>query len=235
MLDNRPETLKAVGAIPQPPPMNDTARLDSLLLRVDRLERQNRRLRRTMTAALGALLVVPLAAFAVRAPQQPGPVKASRFELVDQNGKVRGELGFSEKLQPQLLLKDGVEKEVAQLGVDDYGSPQFLLMDSKYIKRVKLAINKDTETLAILADKNGYSRISMAVDGGEHPHFLMHDKGQKPRIQMAVADSGAPSLVFIHVDGMMSAGLGIHENGRPWVRPEHPGEQPASQPAGSGR
>jgi len=178
--------------------------LDSdLALRVRALERSLRRARAGLLAVGAGLLALTLAAAHPR--RRAEPLTATEFRLVDEKGELRGSFGLEGGQHPTLVLLDAEGRKRWQ------------------------ALLKDDEVYTYLRDANGHGRITHAVDKGTHPHFLMHDKGNKPRLHAAIADSGAPSLVFIHVDGTMPAGLGVHADGRPWALPAPAG---ATAPSG---
>ncbi len=145
--------------------------------------------------ALGAVCMVAALLVAAR-PAQADAVTATAFRLVDDKGNLRG----------SFLLEDNER-------------PSLAILDSEGRKRWQVLL-KDEEVFTYLRDREGHGRITHAVDRANHPHILVHDKGNKPRIHMAVADSGAPSLIFIHQDGTMPAGVGVHADGRGWLLPE---------------
>jgi hypothetical protein len=174
--------------------------LQTVLQRLECLERANRRWRTIGTMLVAVALCSSLIAWMAQDPQ-PGAKKprleADCFALVDDQGKTRAEF----KLQAD-------------------GSPGLFLHNSEGKTRIKVAINKDQESLLILADHEGNTRLGMASDSSGVPHLILSDKFQKPRAHMAVSQRGAPGLLFIHEDGEMPAGIGIHADGKPWLRPE---------------
>lgn len=176
-----------------------------LASRVHVLERSLRRAR--IAGALGgaALLAAVLVAAGFGPTREP--VTATEFRLVDEAGTLRG-----------------------SFALDDGTHPTLSILDDKGRKRWQVLL-KDEEVYTYMRDSEGHGRITHAIDRANHPHFLMHDKGNKPRIHAAVADSGAPSLLFIHLDGTMPAGMGVHADGRAWSLPERR-VAPAAEPAG---
>lgn len=182
--------------------------------RVCALERSLRRARLACLAGGASLLAVAL----IAARPHPGadPVTASEFRLVDAKGDLRGTFALEGGEHPTLAI-----------------------LDPEGRKRWQVLL-KDNEVYSYMRDGEGHGRITHAIDRANHPHFLVHDKGNKPRIHMAVADSGAPSLIFIHQDGTMPSGLGVHADGRPWVLPERALPEPAgkaepTEPSGTGK
>jgi hypothetical protein len=167
-----------------------------LAVRVLALERSVRRTRALLAVAGVALLAVTL--LAARPGPSRDPISATEFRLVDGKGELRG-----------------------TFALDDGEHPTLMLLDRQGRKRWQ-ALLKDDEVYTYMRDAEGHGRITHAIDRARHPHFLMHDKGNKPRLHAAVADSGAPSVLFIHVDGTMPAGMGVHADGRGWSLPAKP-------------
>jgi hypothetical protein len=87
--------------------------------RLDRLERENRRLRRLFVVGLGALAVVPLGApVAARALAPPTSlIEAQRFVVRDEAGTVRATLGLEDG-GARLVLRDGDGSITVELGGD---------------------------------------------------------------------------------------------------------------------
>jgi len=166
----------------------------SLRVRIEALERQNRRLASRIASVLGLLSVSVFLACAVQS-ERSSVSKASAFQLVDEDGKVRGEWKLT-----------------------DEGDPSFTLLDDEKRKRYEILLKRDEAVFVRMRDRNDLTRITQIVDETNHPHILLTDVSQKLRLQMAVAGSGAPSLVFFHADGQAPAGIGIHADGRPWLR-----------------
>jgi hypothetical protein len=172
---------------------------EPLLARLDRLERRCRRLRGAMLAVLGLGIAVPLLAWR---STDPKVVQAERFELVNADGKL-----------------------LAEWKIDQSGLPFFELRDANEKPRFRMKIGRGgTEPIFSMHDAEGMQRSSFAIDGPGNPHLVLQDNGQKPRLHMAVSSAGAPSLVFIHADGTMPAGLGIHANGKRWELPAEAGD-----------
>lgn len=162
--------------------------------RLAALERRQRRLE-AVGATLLILLASALLGFTCAQDAKPEEVQARSFRLVDGTGKVRGEWTLRED-----------------------GNPSFALLDADQRKRYEIVLKGDEQLFVRMRDRKDVARITHIVDG-DHAHLLLTDRHQKPRVQMAVARSGAPSLVFIHKDGQMPAGLGIHANGEAWRKP----------------
>jgi len=168
--------------------------------RIDTLERRNRATE--LRYAAGACLAL-LVAFLACASQGEGSLvqSARAFQLLDAAGEVRGEWRIT-----------------------DEGDPSFALLDDEQRKRFEVLLKRNEAVHLRMRDRDDQVRISQIVDGASHPHILLTDATQKLRVQMAIAGSGAPSMVFFDAEGESTAGVGIHADGRAWLRPAVPDE-----------
>ena len=114
--------------------MNDTpAGPGDLTTRIEKLERQNRRMRLGVIA-LGLVVIVALLFDARPAITQPssaafGTLKAHAFLLTDQSGETRASLSFAPWGQPMLVFRDAAGKAHATLLLGPRGQPDFYLQD----------------------------------------------------------------------------------------------------------
>jgi hypothetical protein len=190
---------------------SQTPDIQAVLKRLDRLERQNRWLRRT-----GALAVVAVSALLLMGLTGPGgrAISAEEFDLVDGGGRVRGKLGFDDNgkaKSPALDLYDAngiaVATLYASMGrtggllLDDADSgasislittalvgPELRLSDTRGV-RVALSLWRDTGDVSLeLSDGNGNRSVLGAVASG----------GPVPR---ETGRTSAASLVMFGKDG----------------------------------
>src|SRR3954463_12123126 len=108
----------------------DTPEVDAILQRLNRLERENRLLKRV--ALLGFAGVILLAAFGAKLADGPKVVEAERFIVRD----------------PQ-----GVER--AAFGIQDDGISRLTLSDGKGASKAMLSVTKDGEAVLNLVRKGG--------------------------------------------------------------------------------
>jgi hypothetical protein len=131
--------------------------LGALLLRMERLEKENRRLKRGALAVLLAIASVGVMAqtkqtapsgaqkrrppAAAPAPTGPTAVEAQGFILKDLNGHVRAELGLTGSA-PSLKFKDesGSTLVTLALNSDAPGGPMLLLSDPQHHASVALSV-----------------------------------------------------------------------------------------------
>jgi hypothetical protein len=149
--------------------------MNLLARRLDRLERENRRLKRVGSAVLIGLAILALMGQATPARVQK-LVEAERFVLRDTNGKLRATLSMEDG-SPSLSLHDEVLRFRAVLGVAG-GSPALELLDQAQTIRATL----------------------IALDGA--PVLTLNDQAGKHRAMLSVADSGgSPALEFFDQAG----------------------------------
>ena len=137
------------------------------LARLERVERENRWMKRLGGFALLVLLSVPLLGQA--APKNI--VKAEKFVLVDKDGKERGVLGMDDnrpynmlrgrEIGPHLALFDMDGKKRIELALWPEGSPSLFLMDRNGERRASLVVGPDGLSKLILFDEDGDKLFEM--------------------------------------------------------------------------
>ena len=125
----------------------------SVLERLEKLERQNHRLKRA------GLIVMVLAAATLLIGQAAlkWKVEAQSFVLKDENGKVRAELGMAGH-GPLLALYDEDGARRAVLGIAERG-PGLFLLDSTQRRRAAFGV-VDKGPVLILFDEEGKTIFS---------------------------------------------------------------------------
>ena len=148
--------------------------LEGLTGRLERLERQNRRLRLG-----GALILVGIVSVATMGQgRAPGhAVEAQRFVVKDARGRTRAVLGAT---------ADG---------------PGLNLYDPDGNARAALALNTENTSRLGFYDRQGKSRlvVDVAEDGTSTVGF--YDKAGKAHAHLRVAPDGSPVLGFFDKDG----------------------------------
>ena len=127
----------------------------------------------------------------------------------------------------QFVLTDLKGAERATLSTDKNGAPRFVLRDEAGKKRIEIGV-RNGDPIVVVCDGAEHHRVGIGVDGGDNPHLILNDSGQKPRLQLTVNGLGAPAILMTHEDGTHPAGLGIHADGKPWLRPAAAASQPTS-------
>ncbi len=157
--------------------------LPDLTHRLDRLERENRWLKRGGLVAL----VVLAGAFMMgqAAPEKiPLVLKAHSFQVVDQAGKLRARLGVGADGAPRLLLYDKAGKLRGMLGVRPNGASHLFF-----------------------SGPDGKLRAGLVVIDGV-PRLDLHDETGEIRARLSLRADGSPSLLLFDNGGNIRAALG---------------------------
>jgi len=150
--------------------------LDGLKTRIDRLERQNRSVKRLTIVLFFVIIAIVVTGIAV--PRHVAKnVDAERFVLRESNGKMRASLAFAKKGVPALKFYDVNGNVAIVMGVVSDGGPM-------------MAFNKDGKPRAWLKG------------GGQNPAFTLHDKMGDIRVILQLdPKSGEPGLHLINEKG----------------------------------
>ena len=141
--------------------------VNTILTRLERVERENKWMKQIGGFALVVLLSVPLLGQAA----SKNIVKAEEFVLVDKDGKERAVLGTGEndlfnmlrgrEVGPHLVLIDKDGKRRIELALWPEGSPSLFLMDRNGEPRASLAVGPDGLSRLILLDEDGDQLFEM--------------------------------------------------------------------------
>ena len=158
---------------------DDDAR--SVLARLARLERSNRRWKRgTLLGACAAILLVGALAGSPTVAQGPRTVSAQRFVLLSPSGKGTGAtLEFSSR-GPEVVLFDPGDRPRLRLGVDQSG-PAVELLDGRGHKRGSLGFF-DGEPGLVLYDESLRVRAVVSV-ADNRPSVVLLDQNRRPVFQ----------------------------------------------------
>lgn len=155
--------------------MND---MDSIAIRLAKLERQNLRMKLAGTA----LIMVSAAVVFMgqgRTPDRPGQgrvVEAERFVLREPDGYVRGEWAVLPNGSTLLSMFDRDHNTRAEWGVFPSGTTMLHLLDAKGKGRLTLTVKKDGKPMLGLYDEEGRIRARWGVFATGKTAALMFDK-----------------------------------------------------------
>lgn len=183
----------------------------ALAVRLEKLEKQNRRIR-----GIGIALLV-LAAALVLMGQTPGhrTVEANEFVLKDASGTVRGRWSVVEAFGPKFVLLDATGKERVLLNVLDTGAG-LILRDASGRDRAGLVATVNGPGLN-LTDANGKSRVFVFADDTEDSFGVgLHDEKGLKRAALTFYN-GTPKLALLDAERKERVGIELTE-GRPLVR-----------------
>ena len=183
--------------------MPTSLEMDTLVARLEKLERQNRRWRRGAAAVLlagGSLVLMAQA----KAGSSPKVVQAVAFELVDKTGKVIATLdGREAPSRVKFNVSDGA------------GNDRFNLIVSGDGGLVRLAGSTE--------------RTASLVVGSNGPALLLEEPGRKAQVTLAIGQKGAvlsltdqDQLGAALVAGPQGRAVAIYDaNGKPvWSMPQ---------------
>jgi hypothetical protein len=160
--------------------VSESRELGAVLSRVERLEKENRRLKQGALLFLLAAVSVGLMAqtrqtpstqrprgrapATAPAPAGPTAVEAQGFILKDSNGHVRAELGFMGS-SPSLKFKDesGSALVTLALNSDSPGGPMLLLSDPQHHGSVALSVLEHAGPQLSLSGERADIQLHMAV------------------------------------------------------------------------
>jgi len=191
--------------------------LDSLKIRIDNLERQNRSVKR-LTAVL-FFVITALVVAGIAVPRQVAKqIEAERFVLRDKEGRLRATLGAGEEGHMGLTLYDKSGTNRIWLGVKDKNNTvKLTLHDQEGKHRVALGATADV-TLLIVYGKDGKANlvldtmnggaVSLARKGELWGHFgainedvgISFYKNDEIRARLGLDSQGAQELKFFDKD-----------------------------------
>jgi hypothetical protein len=153
--------------------MNET----ELIARLERLEGDNRRMKRLGIAALA--LAAGLGLMAAERPV-PDVIKAKGFDVVDNQGRIRAALYMDFRGDPRFYLRgaDGTLRAELSCEADD---TSLALYDANGRDRETLQVFKDLPSIW-LRDRNG--EVNVSIHGG----LMLPSFG--PGIMLGIADKG---------------------------------------------
>jgi hypothetical protein len=198
------------------------SKVELLAARIERLEQQNRRLKRG-----GLALLLAAACTVLMGQARPNTaVDAQRYTLRDARGAKRAELALdSESPQsnpdPTLRFFDDKGNQTLTLaatrlelaGQSEMGS-NILLDDSKGVARADLGILGE-QSFVLLNDSKGTPRIRVELDH-DQPKIVLQDPQENPHLGLALVN-GEPVVGLDGTDGTSTAigATDVVTNGRP--------------------
>lgn len=164
--------------------------------RLQVLERQNRKYRTSLGAAMIAL-AVSLAIGANFAADVKG-VEAEKFVLKGADGKTLLLMEADQSGLPRLQLFDRQGKARLMLGVDEFGGPTLGFADRDGELRIRMEVNEAGGSQLIFTDPNGNPRMDFSVFGDkpDQPATLTFcGADSQPRMELGMSISGNPALL----------------------------------------
>ena len=184
--------------------------LDTLTRRLDRLERENRRLKRWGSLALIGL--VSLIFMGQIASSAPKVVEGKSFILRDTKGRLRAKLGMSRERLAGLVLLDEAGTPSASLSTASDGKSTLELLDKAGHERAMLFKDAEGTSGLSLRDETGNPRVMLAITLGMATFSLHAGSGNTARVHIA-ANSTAASFRLLDKSETTRATFGISDQG----------------------
>ncbi len=187
---------------------------EDLTARFDRLERQNRQLRRLCLGCLiGASLLTTLGARQV-AKNGPKTVEAERFLLRDKQGRMRAILDMAPDRGPILAFYDEKGKNRIVLDMDQQGNPALNLFDERGNSRTALGVELPKRGVGLsVYDENNNPRVILGTTHEDWSSLCLYGRGAAPgeaRIKLSVSPvGGEANATFYDEESKARVALGL--------------------------
>jgi len=175
---------------------------EPLLLRLDQIERQNRRWR--LLVLFLFLLLGGMLAFVIVDRWiglfVPAQVAARSFTVLDVNGATRAELG-SNNGNPRLALFDLEGQNRISVGVEASGMPILTIADEQEQPRAAFLVDAAGKAGLSLLDQQNRTRAALIVEEDGRTSLSILDDAGKPRALLG-ADAAGASYVYLYRSDM---------------------------------
>lgn len=183
--------------------------MDTLIDRVEHLERECRRLSRSnrhLTGLVAALVVVGVVLSAAGAKQDEGAkvVEAEKFVLKDEMGKLRGVWQTTEEESSLLTLSD-----------EDQGD------------RLALSVDRDGRAVLDFFDGEGNGSLSVGVNPTGTGGLSIFDEEGQSLFDLGLSPDGSMQLAFRNPEGQLRLGMGTKPTGAAGLSIHRQGGEPA--------
>jgi len=188
-----------VSTSPHPEGGDFVHRVETVLLeRMDRIERENRRLKRFGSMMMVAMAVVLGLAAAVFwytgrfgiAGAVPQNIVARQFTLRNADGTTRGTWGVAEDGTVRLMLSDGKGRARVRLSLLADGSAGLSFADTADHKLVVLGSLPDQTSSFVISSGAGVPRAVLGVSGAGAANLVFADQGGATKTSVGVDAKG---------------------------------------------
>lgn len=172
---------------------------DTLVRRLDRLERQNRRLGSLVLALCALVGVGSLVGFA----QQDEVVWGRQFILVDTEGNKRAELGTDSDGASILSFFDAAGRLRTELGSTRAGTGLLRIRSRGGTTRFSVQLTRQGALASFFA-ANGTRIAGFGANEDGHPHVVLNDaESGEPRLSLVLDEE--PKVVLLDDEGEEAA------------------------------
>lgn len=148
-------------------------------------------------------------------------LRAKRFELVDDNGTVRGGLEVDESSTAYVHLRGVGGTGGVRVAATEDGTAMITLRDEQDRVRGSLAYRSTTTTHApgslglVFADENGRERIQIGISDIGDPNVTLYNQAGGEVATLSTADGDTPALVLSDNQGRPRIGVHVSSDGTP--------------------
>ncbi|HRI88184.1 MAG TPA: hypothetical protein PLJ47_08620 [Candidatus Hydrogenedentes bacterium] len=162
-------------------------------------------------------------------------VRATRFELVNSDGRVMGMFGSVNGKTAQLEIHDEAGNPRVHMGIrDSNGEPEFMLNGKDGKKRAWLSLTSVGGANLMLIDNGERARVNMLTTPEGDPFLHMLDANEVGRATCGIRNDGTPVLELHDADGNVRAAFRVEKDGNgslsypepPVIEPPKEGEAP---------
>ncbi|NOT29049.1 MAG: hypothetical protein HOP15_01230 [Planctomycetes bacterium] len=210
--------------------MSDPVLAQNVLVRLDRLERENRRLRLAACAS-GFFLFAWTACSLV--PRVPNTLAAERIVLLAPDGSEKATLELDSKGNPMLSLRNGQSsallttngpslllrgqdgKTGAFMGIDSRNTSRMELTSHRLLDGVRLSAHEDGSSGVYVLDVNGRERGALEAFGSGGAGLNFRDGQGRVRGQIGIDPANLPNLILLDPNGARRLGMLLQAEGEP--------------------
>ncbi len=225
-------------------PMAESLSSQHVLSRLERLERENRRLR--LGACAAGLFLFAWAACSV-APQANSTLTAERIVLVAPDGTEKAALELDSKGNPMLSLRNGQSsalltangpslllrgqdgKTGAFLGIDSKNTSRMELTSHRLLDGLRMSVHEDGSSGVYVLDVNGRQRGALEAFGAGGASLNFRDGQGRVRGQIGVDPSNLPNVILLDENGARRLGMLVQAEGEPLLEVADERGQPRAQ------
>lgn len=143
----------------------------------------------------------------------PNEIRATKFVVVDDTGKMRAEFGIMEDHEAGMVIWNEKKTAAVAVSVDHSGMPNIVFQNSKREALLELAMLDDKYPAFIMRDADGKRRLGMVVTESGLVTLRLYDTKKKDRCAISLGPDGDPRIVLRDKRGNVRASLILDEKG----------------------
>ena len=143
----------------------------------------------------------------------PKEVRASRFVVIDDHGKERGELGLLPGGQVGVVIRGKDSGTALSLYFDDKGMPRFEFQNSKGEALLDLGLLDDQSPAFVMRDGEGRRRLGIIVTPRQTVAIGLYDMDKVDRCSIAVGADGHPQIALKDEAGRLRGSIMLDSKG----------------------